>query len=72
VAAGHVGTVKKPERFVRRLFQAACGNHQKEGAEGHFCRFPQPAAVSTGFLSFLVLFSFFVKVGRKKSRQAHL
>ena len=41
VAAGAVGTVGKPERFLRRLFQAACGNHQEKVAEGHLCRFPQ-------------------------------
>jgi hypothetical protein len=29
IVAGPVGTVKKPERFVRRLFQAARGNHQE-------------------------------------------
>ena len=40
-AVGAVGTVGKPERFLRRLFQAACGNHQEEVAEGHLCRFPQ-------------------------------
>jgi transposase-like protein len=33
--------VGKPKRFLRRLFQAACGNHQEEAAEGHLCRFPQ-------------------------------
>jgi hypothetical protein len=36
-----VVTVVKPERFVRRLFQTACGNHQEEVAEGHLYRFPQ-------------------------------
>ena len=41
VAVGAVVTVVKPERFVRRLFQTACGNHQEEVAEGHLCRFPQ-------------------------------
>ncbi len=34
-AAGAVVTVGKPERFLRRLFQAACGNHQENGAEGN-------------------------------------
>ena len=33
--------VGKPKRFLRRLFQAARGNHQEEVAEGHLCRFPQ-------------------------------
>ena len=33
--------VGKPKRFLRRLFQAARGNHQEEIAEGHLCRFPQ-------------------------------
>src|SRR6266699_7240597 len=33
-AAGAVVTVGKPERVLRRLFQAACGNHQEEAAEG--------------------------------------
>jgi transposase-like protein len=33
--------VEKPKRFLRRLFQAACGNHQTEAAEGDLCRFPQ-------------------------------
>jgi len=33
--------VEKPKRFLRRLFQAAGGNHQEEVAEGHLCRFPQ-------------------------------
>jgi len=36
-----VVNVEKPKRFLRRLFQAACGNHQKEAAEGYLCRFPQ-------------------------------
>ncbi len=40
-AVGAVGTVGKPARFLRRLFQAACGNHQEEIAEGLLCRFPQ-------------------------------
>jgi len=33
--------VGKPKRFLRRLFQAARGNHQEEIAEGILCRFPQ-------------------------------
>jgi transposase-like protein len=33
--------VGKPERFLRRLFQAACGNHQEDFAEGILFRFPQ-------------------------------
>jgi transposase-like protein len=33
--------VGKPERFLRRLFQAACGNHQEDIAEGILFRFPQ-------------------------------
>jgi hypothetical protein len=72
--------VKKPERFVRRLFQAAVVIHQEEVAEGHLCRISTAAAVSTGlpfrtFLSFLVLFSFFVKIRHdppKISRQDRL
>src|SRR2546427_580490 len=38
---GAVVTVEKPERFLRRLFQTACGNHQEEVAEGFLVRFPQ-------------------------------
>ena len=41
IAAGAVVTVEKLKRFVRRLFLAACGNHQEESAEGHLVRFPQ-------------------------------
>jgi transposase-like protein len=33
--------VEKPERFLRRLFQAACGNHQGKVAEGHLTGFPE-------------------------------
>jgi hypothetical protein len=72
VVAEPVGTVKKPERSVRGFFKPACGNRQQEVAEGYLDRFPTAAAVSTGFLSFLVLFSFFVKIGRKSSRQDRL
>jgi len=36
-----VVNVVKPKRFLRRLFQAACGNHQEEVAEGALWRFPQ-------------------------------
>jgi hypothetical protein len=35
VAAGDVVNVGKPKRFVRRLFQAACGDLQEEVAEGY-------------------------------------
>ena len=62
IVAGPVVTVKKPQRFLRRLFQAACGNHQERSAEGDRFSISTAVAVSTGlpFLSFLVLFSFFV------------
>jgi hypothetical protein len=40
-AVGAVVTVGKPQRFLRRLFQAARGNHQERIAEGLLCRFPQ-------------------------------
>jgi hypothetical protein len=63
--------VKKLKRFVRKLFQAACGNHQ-ESRRRPPLSISTAAAVSTGFLSFLVLFSFFVEVGRKMSRQVRL
>ena len=58
--------MKKPERIVRRLFQAAVEIHQEEVAVGHLFEISSAAAVSTGlpfrmFLSFLVLFSFFVE-----------
>jgi hypothetical protein len=67
IAAGPVGTVKKLERLSRRLFQAAVEIHQEEVAEGHLFRISTAAAVSIGlpfrtFLSFLVLFSFFVEI----------
>ena len=58
---GPVGTVKKLKRFVRKLFQAACGNHQ-ESRRRPPLSISTAAAVSTGFLSFLVLFSFFVEI----------
>jgi hypothetical protein len=35
-----VGTVKKPERCLRRLFQAGCGNQEQQAAEGNLYRFP--------------------------------
>ena len=41
IAAGAVGTVGKPERSLRRLFQAACGNPKGNSAEGFLARFPQ-------------------------------
>ena len=41
VAVGAVVTVGKPERFLRRRFQTACGNPQEEVAEGDLYRFPQ-------------------------------
>src|SRR5437870_1005878 len=40
-AVGAVVTVGKPQRFLRRLFQAARGNHKERIAEGLLCRFPQ-------------------------------
>ena len=40
-AVGAVVTVVKPQRFLRRLFQAARGNHKERIAEGLLCRFPQ-------------------------------
>ena len=39
--------VEKPKRFLWRFFQAPGGNHQKEVAAGHLCRFPQGATFST-------------------------
>jgi hypothetical protein len=54
------------------FFKAGCGNHQEEVAEGPPLSISIPAAVSTGFLSFLVLFSFFVKVAEKMLRQDRL
>jgi hypothetical protein len=62
-----VATVKKPERLLRRLFQAAVEIHQENIAEGHRFGFPWAAPVSTGFpfrtfLSFLLLFSFFMEI----------
>jgi hypothetical protein len=41
VVAEAVVTVEKPERLLRRLFQAACGNHQEKFAEGILVGFPQ-------------------------------
>src|SRR5262249_1738707 len=41
VAAGAVVNVEKPEPFLRRLFQAARGNHQENAAAGILIRFPQ-------------------------------
>ena len=40
-AVGAVVTVEKPERFLRRLFQAAVEITKKKIAEGFLCRFPQ-------------------------------
>jgi hypothetical protein len=62
-AAGPVVTVKKAKRFLRRLFQAAVEIIKKKSAKPPLS-ISTAAAVSTGpsgFLSFLVLFSFFVE-----------
>jgi hypothetical protein len=42
-----VETVEKPERLVRRLFQAAVEIIKEMDAEGHLIRFPSAAAGST-------------------------
>ena len=39
--------VGKSPRFLWRLFQAACGNHQGDAAAGNHCRFLTAAAFST-------------------------
>jgi len=53
--------VEKSERFVRRLFQAAVEIIKRKSPKATF-PISTAAAVSTGlcFLSFLLLFSFFV------------
>jgi len=41
VAVGPVVTVEKPERFVRRLFQAAVEIVEKKSPKADFSRFPR-------------------------------
>jgi len=64
VAVGAVVTVVKPERFLRRLFQTACGNHQEEVAEGHLLSISTAVAVSTALSA--ACFSFSAVCCKKK------
>jgi len=58
LAVDAVVTVEKPSPFLRRLFQAPCGNHQEDIAEGLLIRFPSGAAVSTSCAAIFQLASF--------------
>src|SRR5215813_7514659 len=67
IVVGPVVTVKKPDRFLRGFFKQLWESNQENAAEGHRFWISIAAAVSTGlpfrrFLSFLLLFSFFVEI----------
>ncbi len=74
IVAGPVGTVKKPQRFLRRLFQTACGNHKEKDAAGHRWEISTAVAVSTGLSFFFGSFFFlceeagFVEIGKSAER----
>jgi len=62
IAVGPVVTVEKPERFLRRLFQAAVEIIKKKSPKATFFDFHGCSSFHRlPFLSFLLLFSFFVK-----------
>jgi len=50
---------EKAGAFCARLFQAACGNHQQEVAEGYLDRFPQLRQFRQAFFLF---WSFFLSL----------
>ena len=58
VAAGPVVTVGKPERFLRRLFQAAVEIFKKKLPEASFVDFRSCGSFHRFSFSFLALFSF--------------
>jgi len=56
---------EKAEAFCAEAFQAACGNHQKEVAEGHLCRFPQLRQIQQVFFLF---WSFFLSLWKSAEK----
>jgi len=63
---------EKAEAFCAEAFSSGLWKSSRRSRRRPPLSISTAAAVSTGFLSFLVLFSFFVEVGRKMSRQVGL
>ena len=67
-AVGAVVTVGKPTPFLRRLFQAVCGNHQENIAAGDLCRFPQLRQFPQAFVFLFWFFFLFERVSLVENR----